>query len=107
MPLIGRPVCMRLLAGGVFVDDLVMHRAHSRDPIHERRKIVQVFADLNAGNGRIDRFVIRAWRFLGWVALPFGIERVDLTHSAAQPDRDYVLRFAGETGRIVCGEDFG
>ena len=79
---------------GVFVDHLVVHGSHGGHLVHQRGKVLQVFAELYPGHGGFDGIVIRARLLRFRVALSLGVEGVDLPHAAAKPDGDDVVGLA-------------
>ena len=80
----------------VLIDDLMVHRTHGSDMLHELGRAREVLAQAYARDGGLDGRVERA-TFLGCglvVAEHLRVEGVDLAHAAAQPDEDAMLGLA-------------
>ena len=75
---------------GVLVDHFVVDATQQHAAIQESSRPLQVFTDLNTGNSRGNRIVIRSGNLLA-VTLPLGIPGVDVARAAAQPQQDAVL----------------
>ena len=91
---------------GVFVDDVVVHRADGGDLLHEAGGLGEVLGEADAGDGGFDGGVGGAGFFGGGfgVAERFGVEGIDLGHATAEPDEDAVFGFAfgfGDGGGAV------
>ena len=89
----------------VFVNYIVIEGANQNTSIEAIRQLRQVFANKFALNRSLD-FSIRGTRFLvfpSWVANSFGVERVDVTGSSAQPDKNAGVRLLADGDNILTG----
>jgi hypothetical protein len=78
----------------VFVDHIVKDAAQQHKPIKQRRRFLQMLANLYAINGRIDRIVVGARYLRGRIALYFRVPHIDVTRPTSKPDKDATVGFA-------------
>ncbi len=50
-----------------------------------------MFAQLNTSDSGIDTVIVRPWRLSLGIPFPLRIKRIDLSHTAAEPNRNDVL----------------
>src|SRR5262245_12822147 len=82
--------------------DRMVNRADHRHLLGEARRFAQRFGEAHSGDGGVDEVVIGASGAGLRAATLLGIERVDLRHAAAEPDKDAVFR-ASAWHRRGCG----
>ena len=75
--------------------------------LHQLGRARQVFAEAHARDGRLDGRVEGAGLLLRGLVVAEGlrVERVGLTHAAAEPDEDAVLGLALGAGDAGVGEE--
>ena len=80
--------------GGMLIDHFVMQTPHQGDAIENGGCLRQVFADLDALDGRRNGVVVGPGLLLFGVSFGLGIERVDVTSSPPKPNENAVLGLA-------------
>ncbi len=80
--------------GGVFVDDIMIHRADGGDAVHPLGHSGQVLTDLNPVNTGVDRVIVASRLACFGVAPTLGVKGIDLRHPAAEPYENAMIGFS-------------
>src|SRR5438132_9452658 len=83
----------------MLVDHFMMHRAHEREPVEHLRTATEMLADLHAGDGGVDGWIVGACFFRFGITELLGIPGVNLPGTPAEPEEYAVLGFAAHGRR--------